>query len=68
MIFNYEELKSNELAILDARGKQNFDAGHIPGSTCMPFNLLFNQDRTFKKAEEIVGLFTSVGDLEDPRD
>ena len=34
----------------------------------MPFNLLFNQDRTFKNANEIEGLFTKVGDLEDPKD
>ena len=34
----------------------------------MPFNLLLNRDRTFKSDEEILQLFLTIGDLEDPKD
>ena len=34
----------------------------------MPFTLVLNADRSFKSADEIVRVFESVGDLEDPKD
>ena len=47
-IFFFEDIAKNELAILDSRFKPNFDAGHLPGSTSLPFTIVFNADKSFK--------------------
>ena len=48
LVFKFEEIEGNKDAILDARLKDNFDAGHIPKSVSVPFDKLLNQDRSFK--------------------
>jgi thiosulfate/3-mercaptopyruvate sulfurtransferase len=59
-------------ALLDARGKGRFEGseadprpgvapGHIPGSRNLPFAVLYNEDGTFKRSEELRELFDSVG-------
>jgi len=64
--------------VVDARSRARFDAtapepreglrgGHIPGSVCLPFNLLLTEDKTMKAAEDISAAFTGAGlDLKKP--
>lgn len=58
--------------ILDARSAGRFQGtepeprvglrgGHIPGSFNLPFPLLFNQDRTFRSADELRRAFEGAG-------
>lgn len=68
----------NPTQILDARGMGRFTgeepevrpgmvSGHIPGSRCLPYSLLFNPDGTWKRGQELRDLFTQAGmDLERP--
>jgi thiosulfate/3-mercaptopyruvate sulfurtransferase len=67
--------KANVLAcgvLLDARGAARFTGeeadprpgvapGHIPGARNVPFELLYNEDGTFKSVEEIRRLFAEAG-------
>jgi thiosulfate/3-mercaptopyruvate sulfurtransferase len=59
-------------ALVDARGKGRFEAtepepragiagGHIPGARNLPFGLLYNEDGTFRPAEELRRLFDEAG-------
>lgn len=59
-------------ALVDARGKGRFEAtepeprpglagGHIPGARNLPFGQLYNDDGTFKSADEIRRLFAEAG-------
>ena len=61
-------LKKNKFQLVDARGKKRFlglqpeprkdlKSGHIKGSKNLPFQLLINDDRTFKKIDELSVVF-----------
>ncbi|WP_306452607.1 rhodanese-like domain-containing protein [Candidatus Pelagibacter communis] len=54
--------------LIDARSKQRFlglqpeprqglRSGHVQGSKNLPFQLLLNEDRTFKKRDELINVF-----------
>jgi thiosulfate/3-mercaptopyruvate sulfurtransferase len=58
--------------LLDARGRARFEgseadprpgvaAGHIPGGRNLPFSALYNEDGTFKPADELRRLFAQAG-------
>jgi thiosulfate/3-mercaptopyruvate sulfurtransferase len=58
--------------LLDARGRGRFEgseadprpgvaAGHIPGARNLPFSALYNEDGTFKPADELRRLFAEAG-------
>ena len=58
--------------LLDARGKARFEGteadprpgvapGHIPGARNLPFGTLYNDDGTFKSADELRRLFEEAG-------
>ena len=72
MVLNKTQIKKNILEknfqLIDARSKQRFlgleseprkglKSGHIPGSKNLPFNLLLNKNRTFKKKEDLRSIF-----------
>ena len=72
MIVNKDQVKKNILnrkfQLIDARSKERFlgikpeprkglKSGHIEGSKNLPFHLLLNNDRTFKKKEELLSIF-----------
>ena len=63
-----ENIKKNKFQLVDARGKkrflglqpelrENLKSGHIEGSKNLPFQLLINDDRTFKKIDELSVVF-----------
>ena len=72
MVLNKMQIKENILKkkfqLIDARSEQRFlglqpeprkglSSGHIPGSKNLPFNLLLNNDRTFKKRVDLIRIF-----------
>jgi len=72
MVINKAQVKKNILnkkfQLIDARSKERFlglqpeprqglKSGHIEGSINIPFQLLLNEDRTFKKKEELIKIF-----------
>lgn len=72
MVINKAQIKKNILdkkfQLIDARNKERFlglqpeprqglKSGHIEGSKNIPFQLLLNKDRTFKKKEELIKIF-----------
>ena len=72
MVVNKTQVKKNILdkkfQLIDARSKERFlglvpeprkglKSGHIEGSKNLPFQLLLNEDRTFKKKEELIKIF-----------
>ena len=72
MVINKAQVKKNILnkkfQLVDARSKERFlglqpeprrelKSGHIEGSINIPFQLLLNEDRTFKKKEELIKIF-----------
>jgi len=72
MVINKSQVKKNILnkkfQLIDARSKERFlglvpeprqglRSGHIEGSKNVPFQLLLNQDRTFKKKDELTKIF-----------
>ena len=72
MVLNKEQIKKNILnkkfQLIDARSKQRFlglqpeprkglKSGHIQGSKNLHYQLLINNDRTFKKKEELMKIF-----------
>jgi len=72
MVINKSQVKKNILdkrfQLIDARSKERFSgvvpeprqglrSGHIEGSKNLPFQLLLNEDRTFKKKEELIKIF-----------
>ena len=65
-VFTFEEIATNEKAMLDTRFKANYDEGHIPGCTLMPFNMFMNADGSFKDHEDIKELLQVVGGMENP--
>lgn len=63
-----ENISSKKFQLIDARSKERFlglvpeprqglRSGHIEGSKNLPFQLLLNDDRTFKKKEELIKIF-----------
>ena len=65
LIASYDDVSRMEDAVLDSRFPNIFQQGNIPGSTNVPFNLMLNQDSTFKSEEEVREILESVGGLED---
>ena len=37
--------------------REGMRSGHIQGSKNLPFQLLINEDRTFKKVDELINIF-----------
>ncbi|HET7577305.1 MAG TPA: 3-mercaptopyruvate sulfurtransferase [Sphingomicrobium sp.] len=65
-------LSGNHEPLLDARGKPRFEGteadprpgvapGHIPGARNLPFSALYNEDGTFRSADELRRLFDRAG-------
>ena len=63
-----ENIKSKKFQLIDARGEKRFlglqpepreglRSGHVEGSINLPFQLLINNDRTFKKIDELKRIF-----------
>ena len=63
-----ENIKKKKFLLIDARGEKRFlglqpepregmRSGHIEGSKNLPFQLLINRDRTFKKIDELTSIF-----------
>ena len=63
-----ENISSKKFQLIDARSKERFSglvpeprkglkSGHIEGSINIPFQLLLNEDRTFKKKEDLIKIF-----------
>lgn len=75
-----DNVDSQKEKVVDARSMERFKGeadeprpgmrkGHMPGSTCIPFNALMNKDDnfTFRSAEEIKAIFDKAGvDLNGP--
>ena len=72
LVVNKAQVKKNiidkKFQLIDARSKERFlglqaeprqglRSGHIEGSKNLPFQLLLNDDRTFKKKEELIEIF-----------
>ena len=63
-----ENISSKKFQLIDARSEERFSglvpeprqglkSGHIEGSKNIPFQLLLNEDRTFKKKEDLIKIF-----------
>tara|TARA_B100001121_G_scaffold310331_1_gene340758 strand:- start:2584 stop:3399 length:816 start_codon:yes stop_codon:yes gene_type:complete len=63
-----ENIKKKKFLLIDARGEKRFlglqpepregiRSGNVEGSKNLPFQLLINQDRTFKKMDELASIF-----------
>ena len=63
-----ENISSKKFQLIDARSKQRFlgmqpeprqglRSGHVQGSKNLPFQLLLNDDRTFKERNELINIF-----------
>ncbi len=63
-----ENIEKKNFLLIDARGEKRFlglqsepregmKSGHIKGSKNLPFQLLINKDRSFKKTEELIKIF-----------
>ncbi len=63
-----ENISSKKFQLIDARSKERYlglvpeprkglKSGHIEGSKNIPFQLLLNEDRTFKKKEDLIKIF-----------
>lgn len=73
-----ENLSTEKAQLVDARSLARFTgeeretrpglaSGHIPGSVCLHYARLFNADGTWKRGEELRGLFAEAGvDLDRP--
>ena len=71
-----ENILEKKFKVLDARSKKRFEgkeaeqrkglrSGSIPGSYCLPFRQLINDDNTFKKKDEIRLEFKNIINLEE---
>ena len=71
-----KNILEKKFKVLDARSKKRFEgkeaeqrkglrSGSIPGSYCLPFRQLINDDNTFKKKDEIRLEFMSIINLEE---
>ena len=65
-----ENINAQKFKVIDARSKERFEgkvseprkglrSGNIKNSFCIPFNLCLNDDKTFKKKEELKNVFQS---------
>jgi len=72
LTINTEELNSKlgKVKILDSREKDEYAGavkfgeargGHIPGAINLTFNTLFNENETFKSADELEAIFKTAG-------
>ena len=63
-----QNIKNKKFQLIDARGEKRFlglqpepreglRSGHVEGSINLPFQLLINKDRTFKKVDELKRIF-----------
>ncbi len=63
-----ENIKNKDFQLIDARGEKRFlglqpeprkelKSGHVQGSKNLPFQLLINKDRTFRKLDELMTIF-----------
>ena len=63
-----ENIANQKFQLIDARSEKRFlglqpeprkelKSGHIEGSKNVPFQLLINEDRTFKKSDELIKIF-----------
>lgn len=60
-------LQDKSVQILDARPSNMFKEGHIQKAINSPFSQVFEEDKTFKKPEELRKHFSKIGlDLERP--
>ena len=50
---------SDPIQVVDARGSQRYNVGHIPQSFSVPFPILLKDDRTLRSPEEITEIFKS---------
>ena len=72
IVINKKQVEDNiirkKFQLIDARSKQRFlgmqpeprqglRSGHVQGSKNLPFQLLLNDDRTFKKRNELINIF-----------
>lgn len=71
-----KNLAQKKFKVIDARSQERFEgkedeqrkglkSGSIPGSSCLPFRQLINDDNTFKKKDEIRMKFKNIINLED---
>jgi thiosulfate/3-mercaptopyruvate sulfurtransferase len=76
MTYIQEAIESQTKILIDVRGKDEFDGitlapseysseygqigGHIPGAINVPWNLMVNEDGTFKPAEYLKNLYESL--------
>lgn len=65
-VANFEDLTEFRGRVFDARFPQQYEKGHIPFSINMPFNVVLNEDRTFKTNDEIEAVFKEYG-IENPK-
>ena len=67
-IFIDENINDQKFKVIDARSKERFEgkipeprenlrSGNIKKSLCIPFNLCLNEDKTFKKKEDLKNIF-----------
>ena len=67
-----ENITQNKFQLIDARGEQRFRglqpeprrelrSGNIKGSINLPFQKIINENRTFKKKDELIKIFKSKG-------
>ena len=65
-----ENITQNKFQLIDARGEQRFlglqpeprkelRSGNIKGSINLPFQKIINENRTFKKKDELIKIFKS---------
>ena len=58
-----DDVQARTAVILDARSPREYEAGHIPGATLLPFQDVFADPRqqVFKSREELVAMFRGAG-------
>jgi len=73
MLVRYEAIlqnsKSNnsQFQLIDARGKDGFDGGNVPGATNVPFSEFYAEDGSFKNVFQLEDVFFKRGvDLHKP--
>ncbi|MEE9434948.1 MAG: 3-mercaptopyruvate sulfurtransferase [Sphingorhabdus sp.] len=71
-------IESGAEQVIDARGAERFEgatpepregmgAGHIPGSSNLPYTMLLNEDGTWKQGDDLRAAFTNAGvDMDRP--
>lgn len=65
LIRNYHEImqisKDQTEQVVDARPAKAFNDAKIPNSKNVPFDILYNEDKTFKKPEELRKIYEKAG-------